>query len=305
MNLDGLYRGEVGSTTTTDWSKAVRKAIDAKKPRAVHRAACAAQDAGDYAAALLGISWVHRKALRHDESYDPVRLSFGLADWVRLGKVYAPARALYDETLHLGTERVLAGRGGWALFAEVAAMYEYLGQSHKVIELFRAVEVNFPKRAPNYFIIVRESLDEVGDYVTCLRYVDPERQLEHDLEFLAFQLNLVQRFLLEGRVVRIDPLAKFANRLGVLLEILCGSGHADEAREVHQRALTRVDTIGTRRALTSARNRAIKRQNLSDPLNPPGRTWADGGRRTPPPGKSDGPAWRPSGPVLSVTSIDK
>jgi tetratricopeptide (TPR) repeat protein len=271
----------------------------------VHRAACAAQDAGDYESALLGISWFHRKALRHDESYDPVRLSFALADWVRLGEVYEPARALYDETLQRGTERVLAGRGGWALFAEVAAMYNYLGQSHKVIELFRAVEENFPKRAPNYFIIVRESLIEVGDYATCLRYTDPACQLEHDLEFLAAQLDVAQRFLLEGRVVHLDPLAKFASRLGVLLEILCGSGQSDEARELHQRALSRVDTIGTRRALTSARNRAIKRQNLSDPLNPPGRTLANGGRRTPPPGKSDGPAWRPSGPVLPVTSIDK
>jgi tetratricopeptide (TPR) repeat protein len=271
----------------------------------VHRAACAAQDAGDYESALLGISWFHRKALRHDESYDPVRLSFGLADWVRLGKVYEPARALYDDALHRGTERVLAGRGSWALFAEVAAMYEYLGQSHKVIELFRAVEVNFPKRADKYFVWVQDLLVEAGDYATCLHYIDPECQLEHDLEFLAAQLDVAQRYLLEGRVVHLDPLAKFASRLGVLLEILCGSGRSEEAREVHQRALTRVDTIGTRRALTSARKRAIKRQSLNDSLNPPGRSLANGGQRTPPPKKSDGPAWRPSGPVLSVTSIDK
>ena len=38
---------------------------------------------------------------------------------------------------------------------------------------------------------------------------------------------------------------------------------------------------------------------LSDPSNRPRRSLANGGRRTPPPAKSDGPIWRPSGPVLS------
>ena len=44
---------------------------------------------------------------------------------------------------------------------------------------------------------------------------------------------------------------------------------------------------------------------LSDPSNRPRRSLANGGRRTPPPGKSDGPTWRPSGPLLAVTPIDK
>jgi hypothetical protein len=253
----------VRSTTTSDWSAAVRNAIDAKDPRAVRRAACDAQDAGDHDSALLGIAWFHRKALRHDESCGAVRLSFALDDWVRLAKVFEPARALYDDTLHRGVERVLAGRGSWSRFADVAAMFEHINQSHEVIELFRAVEANFPKRARKYFGIVRDSLVEVGDYATCLRYLDPPLQLENDLEFLAVQLNLAQRFLLEGKLVHIDPLANFAKRLGVLLEILWGSGRLDEARELHQVALSRVDTIGVQRALASARRRAIKRQKVA------------------------------------------
>jgi DNA-binding XRE family transcriptional regulator len=44
---------------------------------------------------------------------------------------------------------------------------------------------------------------------------------------------------------------------------------------------------------------------LSDPSNHPRRSLANGGRRTPPPAKPDGPTWRPSGKVLSVTPIDK
>jgi hypothetical protein len=267
----------------------------------VRTAARAAQKAGDHEAALLGVSWPHRKALRQKESLSAVRLSFALSDWVRLGEVYEPARGLHDATLRSGTERLLAGRGSWALFAEVAAMYEHLDQSQEVIELFRTVEANFPKRARKYFGIAQDSPVEVGDYATCLRYLDPPRQLEHDLEFLAAQLDVAQRFLQEGRAVHFDPLAKFASRLGVLLEILCGSGHSDEALELHRGALARVDTPGTRRALASARRRAIKRQPESNHSRP---GLANGGRRVRPPAKSDGPGWRPSGPVLSVAPIE-
>jgi hypothetical protein len=291
----------VRSATKSGWSKAVRKAIDAKDPRAVRTAARAAQKAGDHESALLGISWFHRKALRHDKSYNGVRLSFALYDWVRLSKVYEPARTLYDETLQRGVERVLAGRGSFSLFAEVAAMHEFIDQSHKVIELFRVVEENFPKRARKYFVIVQESLVEIGDYTTCLRYIDPPRQLEHDLEFLAAELDLANRFLLEGTGVSFDPLANFAKRLGALLEILCGSGHPDEALELHRQALARVDTPGTRRALASARRRAIKRQPEPNHSRP---GLANGGRRVRPPAKSDVPGWRPSGPVLPIAPID-
>jgi hypothetical protein len=246
--------------TTPDWSAAVRKAIAAKEPRAVRVAACEAFVAGDHRAALLGIVWFHRNALRHDEALSAARLSFALHDWVRLGEVYEPARSLYEDTLRRGTERVLSGRGTWALFADVASMYEYLDQKHRVAELFRTVEANFPKRALGYFAIVRESLVEEGDYARCFRYLNATRQLEVDIELLATQLNLAHRFLVEGIGVHFDPLEKFADRVGVLLEILWGSGHQFEAREIHQRALAQVDTVGVRRSLTMAQRRANKRR---------------------------------------------
>jgi tetratricopeptide (TPR) repeat protein len=257
------------AASTPGWSAAVRKAIAAKKPQAVRTVACEAQDGGDYRAALLGIAWFHRNALRYDEALSGVRLSFALGDWVRLAEVYEPARALFEDTLHRGTERLLAGRGSWSLFADVTSMYEYLDQSHRVVELFRAVEANFPKRALDYFAIVRDLLVEEGDYARCFRYLNPARQLEGDIEFLATQLNLAHRFLVDGVGVHFDPFEKFADRVGVLLEILWGSGHRGEAREIHQRALAQVGTVGVQRALTMAQRRANKRRKTPPPVRSP------------------------------------
>lgn len=44
---------------------------------------------------------------------------------------------------------------------------------------------------------------------------------------------------------------------------------------------------------------------LSASSNRSRRSLANGGRRTPPPARSDGPTWRRSGPVLSVTATDE
>jgi DNA-binding XRE family transcriptional regulator len=74
---------------------------------------------------------------------------------------------------------------------------------------------------------------------------------------------------------------------------LCGVTQADLSRIENGRLDARWSTIQRIMAV------------LSDPSNRPRRSLANGGRRTPPPEKPGGPIWRPSGPVLSVGSIDR
>src|SRR4051794_4253621 len=51
---------------------------------------------GSHADALAKFLWFHHNALRHDQAFGGVRLSFALSYWLELAGAYPPARPLLN-----------------------------------------------------------------------------------------------------------------------------------------------------------------------------------------------------------------
>jgi hypothetical protein len=90
-----------------------------------------------YEDALAEVVWFHENALRFDESYYGVRLSFALRDWMQLGKDYPPAleklRAIRDEK----EGELRAGERKRDTFHDVEAINRHLNEVGRTATLFK------------------------------------------------------------------------------------------------------------------------------------------------------------------------
>jgi hypothetical protein len=159
--------------TTNSATRAVREAVEAKDPQRVLDAARLAASVGEHGAALRGYVWFHRSALRFGRRWYGDRLAFALAEWVDLGAVYNPAMERYEAILEAGVNRLLRGRGNFDLFHDVASMNEWVNRESDSLDLFAKLEGSSPRRAADFFPLVRDLLTARAEYAICDRYTAP------------------------------------------------------------------------------------------------------------------------------------
>jgi len=131
---------------------------------------------GRYEEALQRHIWLHDHALDVNPNYYGVRLAM-LGPWVELGQRHPPAlralRSIRDEK----TARLLAGESERALFGDVAAINEHVGDVEATIMLFQRIDADNPTLARAIFQMAYHQLIDEEHYHLAKKYAgDPNHR---------------------------------------------------------------------------------------------------------------------------------
>jgi hypothetical protein len=130
----------------------------------------------NYKEALDRYIWFHDHALEYNQAMSGVRLSFALADWNALGKVYPPATAAMVQIRDKKTKQVIDS-GSSSLFSDVEAINRTLGENDKTIQLFETVTKAHPDEAKIDWMYAKDVLFKAKRYDIIQQYVgNPVRE---------------------------------------------------------------------------------------------------------------------------------
>lgn len=189
---------------------------------------------GDYEGALQRHIWFHNHALEFQESYRGVRLSFALAEWVRLGEKFPKAlselRLIRDEK----TKRLEEGAQSTELFVDVVSINRALREESLSLGLFSVLEDRAPSFAAEVFrnieelVLAYKRYDIYGKYAT-----DPAIKLDQVIEIRRSMLDRPNKR--EGFVELAD--AMFVEEVLQLIQGQLAIGNRTAAVELQKRAL--------------------------------------------------------------------
>lgn len=217
------------------------------------RRARTAADEGRHEEALRDYIWFHHHALEYDRSLRGVRLSFALAYWIDLARVYPEALRALEEIRDSKTARLLQGDGDHATFHDVARINEHLECERLTSELFAQIASTFPQVAQECASHALAALVMTGDYQLARRYVPTPAEtlrqfsgtLNEDVEDLAK--------LPPSPAPRLEAYVHiYAERVSLLLAILRGVGEIEQAERIEASALELVRSPSVREAVRAA-----------------------------------------------------
>lgn len=204
---------------------------------------------GKFQEALEKHIWFHDHALEVNPAYYGVRLSFALSDWVDLGNKYPKALDALKEIRDKKTARLLAGEQNHALFHDVAAINEHVGQSEATMVLFKHIAAAHPEFAALTYSIVDKALIQAGEYDLAKKCLgDPMTRFA---EIKTIYDNRI-------KFARTSPYAEesrqsadsiFSNQVVGLITVLNKTGDPVLARQIQSQTLVILDNPEIRMAL--------------------------------------------------------
>jgi hypothetical protein len=146
-------------------------------------------DEGDYPGSLKLHVWFHTNALAVQPSYYGVRLSFALADWIRLGEKYPPAMKKLKAIRNAKIARLKCGSKSRELFHDVVSSNHYLGETRKTVQLFKKIDSENPRFASKVYDLAETALIESKEFHLAKKHLgDPVWRLNHAKE--DFELGM-------------------------------------------------------------------------------------------------------------------
>jgi hypothetical protein len=231
-------------------------AADEPDPRKVLDEARALARQGKYEEALQKHLWFHENALKHQPALTGVRLSFALADWIKLGEKYPKAREALVATRDKNTKAVSEGKGSFELFHDVSAINRYLGESPKTVELFKTLHDKQPALAKRCYHVAEKDLAAQGEYKLCSSYIaDPLARLNSIQERRELNLQFAKD---NNPQLKTYAEKSFVEETCRLIEILVGADRKPDAEKLRERALAVRDDPAIRQAVEKAVERQKK-----------------------------------------------
>ena len=195
-------------------------------------------NAGDYVGALQRQLWYFHHAAEFGEA-NPVRLSFGIADWAELGRHYPPARQVLLDIRDQDAQQFATGGGSFALFQEVANLNRELQDEGATLTLFRSIESRDPELARSCYFVVEDQLVNLGEYAVCARFIaDFQTRFEQVRDGYRRTSGIADHTPgVNLEMVRKNADRTFIKTTRTLIEILVGVNRSAEAEEIQKRAL--------------------------------------------------------------------
>ena len=211
---------------------------------------------GRHAEALRGYEWFHRNALKHRPSLYGVRLSFALAYWTELAKVYPEAGRSLERIRRDKTAALRDGRGNRETFHDVVSINDYLKKQLDTYRLFVNLDRKRPALAAKCASLAMPALVRHRDFKRARRHVqDPEALLSHRAslfkEGMEWSNSRPRKWKAASREAHIRIYCK---DVALLTAILRGSGERAKAAELRKQALGLVEPASLRK-LVAARLR--------------------------------------------------
>ncbi|HSC67698.1 MAG TPA: hypothetical protein VLC79_08410 [Cellvibrio sp.] len=167
-------------------------------------------------------------------SLTAVRLSFGLANWAELGKVYPPAQAALAKMAAERKNAIYAGATDFDVFHEYTSINSYLNQSDESIETFLYVEKHFPKQVQTFYPLVEDILIAQKRYDIVKKYAnDAIYEFENLRHYRENSLSQLRKGQAGYTLQQIN--ADFDRKYKVLLETTEKIGQQEEASELKRR----------------------------------------------------------------------
>jgi hypothetical protein len=196
---------------------------------------------GDYAGALERHVWFHNNALALRPSYYGVRLSFALADWVKLGKKYPPALDKLTSIRNEAVSSLLRGDKNRGLFGDATAINHYLGDSKATVGVFKQIASADPGFASSVYDLAEPALVENKEYGLAMRYMgDPaerlakaEQDFEEGMKYAQTSGNIEVAQRSHHRIFVEDTVR--------IIAVLKENGDTDRARAIQAAALRILD----------------------------------------------------------------
>ena len=198
----------------------------------------ARRDAADvrFRDALAKHVWFHEHALDIEPSQAGVRVSFALASWVDLGKVYPKAleklRSIRDAT----GLAVLANPEPQLLFTEYKSICKYLGEDNLTVTLFSRLEARDPALAKKVYSSAQSVLLRTGHPELCAKYLAPEESWPAILKDYQHTTALARDPKL-GQKIADYARQSFTNKTTILVALLTTNGRKPEAENIVKSAL--------------------------------------------------------------------
>lgn len=208
---------------------------------------------GRYAEALAQFLWFHHHALVEMPSMYGVRRSFALSSWKELANVYPDAmRALENERAQ-AAKALLHGEADIEAFRDVVAIDRYLNGNALSYAMYVELAAAQPVLAKQCANAALPFIVAAKDYQLAAQIMDDaEARIAHETDRFNHEIRRLQ-----GRPVMRVP-QRWAvtricsNGIGLVLDILHGSGRDDEARRLRARALKLIQSPSARRAVDDA-----------------------------------------------------
>lgn len=208
---------------------------------------------GRYEEALREFVWFHEQALKEQPALYGVRLSFALGYWIDLAEVYPPARTALEAIRDRKTGVLRVGVGSAPLFADVAAINEYLKCEEETYVLFSELARLHPALAQRCAKSALSAIVKAGDFALARRFSpDPEDEVRALSKYLNDEINRRRqsRYTSAPRIktqIHIN-----AARIKEILAVLDGCGEKAESARLKSLACTLIRATTIREAVRAA-----------------------------------------------------
>lgn len=188
---------------------------------------------GRHEEALRELLWFHHHALEENRALAGVRLSYALHYWLDLGKSYPPAKQALLDLREQTAQRLRQGEGKRALFHDVAAIDDRLGQACATYELYLALAERFPALAAECAPLALPAIVAAKDYLLAHQLrSDPETRIRSSALVLRQDIHDIKHRRFTRAPQRWASIKTYTESVRRDVEITAGIGECGEARRL-------------------------------------------------------------------------
>ena len=214
------------------------------------RAARQAIDDGRYEEALADLVWFHHHALAEQRSLYGVRLSYAIAFWLDLGKVYPPALDALTGLREQKAQTLLRGEGDTALFHDLSAIDDMMGRQRATYAFYVMLAERQPELAARCADLALPAIVEAGDHRLADRVrTDPQVRLDDAMHGMLVYVRWAKRHPYTDAPHRRAMVHDHAALVRRHAEITAGAGRRDEATRFVAMAIERLQDPSLRAAV--------------------------------------------------------
>lgn len=194
---------------------------------------------GKYQEALEMHEYYHFNILSVSPAYQGARLSYAIADWLKLGEKYPKAKQRLIEIRDGEIKKVKSGNWSFDNFWDMVAISRYLKEDQKIIEVFKIIsgKESDSKKINSCFNLVLEDLVNAGEMELCNKYFpDPVLSVQHEkerlktLDILPFSQD-EQETIEDAKIfIRKD----YVKKLSLLVRVLKSANRLKDLDAIHK-----------------------------------------------------------------------
>jgi hypothetical protein len=204
---------------------------------------------GMYQEALERFIWFHDHALEHNSGMAGVRLSFALAYWKELGKVYSPAMQALIGTRDRKTNQILNADGNYELFNDVMAPNRTLEERDKTVLLFDSIDKLYPALAARCWIVAKEDVISAKRFDLARKYlVNYLQEFTRVKAMYDLNTSMYDDPRTGGAMLKRYNEDHFVKEVLQLIEVAVALGADRDAGEIQAKALAVLDDTRLRDA---------------------------------------------------------